>query len=192
MTLECAEILQITKICKKCGINKPISEFHQNLRNEDKKDIVCRICIRASKVAWEAKNPGSMKKARKKWEDNNRDKLNAARREYYSRPEVKEHRRAIVKKKKAEGTYKFYYIKFKYGLTRLDFENLLKSQDHKCAICFNEITWGDRKTHIDHCHTTGKIRGILCEQCNKGLGCFKDNENALRNAINYLLKSRMV
>ena len=74
----------------------------------------------------------------------------------------------------------------RYGITRDVFIDMLNSQQNKCAICESAI---DEKTsHIDHCHTTGKVRGILCEKCNKGLGQFNDNVNYLKNAINYLSK----
>ena len=82
----------------------------------------------------------------------------------------------------------------RYGLTEQSYLALLVSQGNTCAICtvplkaHNEL--GDRKfnTHIDHCHSTGKVRGILCSGCNLGIGHFKDDISKLRAAIAYLDK----
>lgn len=58
-----------------------------------------------------------------------------------------------------------------------------------CQICGNELQHYQRNgSAIDHCHTTGKVRGILCGHCNKGLGLFRDNPATLKQAIFYLRK----
>lgn len=75
----------------------------------------------------------------------------------------------------------------KFSLTRADVEKMLERQDGKCEICRKPIASIDgRGTHIDHCHATGKVRGILCRNCNVGIGYFNDNIESLRNAIEYL------
>ena len=58
------------------------------------------------------------------------------------------------------------------------------NQNNKCLICGNEQDGKDLA--IDHCHTTNKVRGLLCNSCNLGLGCFKDNLDILASAIKYL------
>lgn len=75
-----------------------------------------------------------------------------------------------------------------YGITILEYEKLLKNQKNKCAICSSKKATpkANRNFFVDHCHKTGKVRGLLCINCNKGLGHFKDNKNALKNAIKYL------
>jgi hypothetical protein len=77
--------------------------------------------------------------------------------------------------------HKTYYRFARYGVTKEWFNSKL---GNGCAICKVELT--SNKVHIDHCHSTGKVRGLLCELCNKGLGQFKDNITNLENAINYL------
>lgn len=62
----------------------------------------------------------------------------------------------------------------------------VEHQGGVCAICKTPITDVGRKLVIDHCHSTGKIRGLLCGQCNMGLGAFKDNIQNLKQAIGYL------
>jgi hypothetical protein len=74
----------------------------------------------------------------------------------------------------------------RYGITKEMFNEMLNGQSGRCAIC--EIGIDEQSSHIDHCHTTGKVRGVLCEKCNKGLGQFDDNVNYLKNAIKYLTK----
>jgi len=73
------------------------------------------------------------------------------------------------------------------GFTQEEFENKLKEQNYRCAICKTDtpssINW-----HADHCHDTKQKRGVLCQKCNMGLGLFKDNVEALERAIMYLNK----
>lgn len=68
-----------------------------------------------------------------------------------------------------------------YGITVDDYNKMYDSQEGKCKICSSELT-----LCVDHCHTTGKIRGLLCNQCNVGIGCFKDDIILLSKVINYL------
>lgn len=80
------------------------------------------------------------------------------------------------------------------GITLEYYNMLLSQQQGVCAICGNEETRVDVRTgktknlSVDHCHTTGKIRGLLCDKCNNGLGRFRDNPDFLAKAISYLLK----
>ena len=73
-----------------------------------------------------------------------------------------------------------------HGISVADYNALLESQHGRCAICKGEPSgrWG--RLDIDHCHATGVVRGLLCHECNKGLGCFRDNEGSLAEAISYL------
>ena len=57
----------------------------------------------------------------------------------------------------------------------------------KCKICGKHQSELTLSLNVDHCHITGKIRGLLCGNCNKALGLFKDNTKSLKNAINYLI-----
>jgi hypothetical protein len=72
----------------------------------------------------------------------------------------------------------------KYGLTRQDVIDLLVYYNFSCAICKEYVD--ETTLHIDHCHKTNAIRGILCGTCNVGLGMFKDDTVRLVNAIQYL------
>ena len=90
--------------------------------------------------------------------------------------------RFLGKMKKQEN----YLIK-KYGLNWAAFNELMAQQDNCCAICKKPLDEYS-KTRVDHCHTTGKVRGILCHGCNVGLGYFYDNVSSLRAAADYLEK----
>jgi len=91
----------------------------------------------------------------------------------------------VSKTNRGRQCYSCKELQLKYGITTPERNKLKESQHHKCGICNEPLT---EKPHVDHCHTTGKIRGILCQNCNIGLGSFKDNIKALNNAINYLTK----
>jgi hypothetical protein len=72
-----------------------------------------------------------------------------------------------------------------YGITKEEFLELYAKQEGKCAIC-NEVPTTERGLHIDHCHTTKRVRGLLCHGCNTGIGAMKENISVLNNAISYL------
>lgn len=78
----------------------------------------------------------------------------------------------------------------KYGVTYVEFLQLAKEQDNKCKICQNPLVFGEPRTKkaaaLDHCHATGKVRGILCNVCNTSLGGFQDSPELLRVAAKYL------
>jgi hypothetical protein len=79
-------------------------------------------------------------------------------------------------------------LRSKYNLTTDQFNEMLLNQDNKCAICRGTETNNKKNKYfnVDHCHSTGKVRGLLCDYCNVGLGRFKDDIIALQNAIEYL------
>jgi len=86
--------------------------------------------------------------------------------------------------------YQNYALNKKYNITLEDYNNMLISQNHKCAIC--GIMANDNKNlAVDHCHDTGNIRGLLCNKCNIGLGYFDDNQETLNNAIKYLNNAKL-
>ena len=88
------------------------------------------------------------------------------------------------------------FLKYRYGISVEQFNLIREKQDSRCAICKTELeikkdsTFRSKKAAVDHCHVTGKIRGLLCSSCNKGLGLFYDNEALLASAIEYLEASK--
>ena len=83
-------------------------------------------------------------------------------------------------------------LKKSFGITLKEYNAMLEKQNGKCAFCGNEERFLDRRIGkvralaVDHCHTTGKVRGLLCQSCNRALGAFADNPLALERAALYL------
>lgn len=148
------------------------------------------------KTDYEA-NPEKVEKARKKaleYYYTHREeciaKTHARRRKFRQTPEGKEQmRRERIKRKRY---HRDCILRSKYGITLEEYEELAAYQDHVCAICKKPDThmnrWGHTNNNlsIDHCHKTGKIRGLLCKRCNTSIGKFEDSPDLLRNAAKYL------
>lgn len=86
-----------------------------------------------------------------------------------------------LNKDKAKQYDRKWALKKHYGLSELDFRSMIDQQQGLCAICKQEKTMC-----VDHCHSTNKIRGLLCKSCNLGLGSFADDAERLQAAIEYL------
>lgn len=77
------------------------------------------------------------------------------------------------------------HVRRKYGLDAAALESLLNGQDWCCSICATPFA-SQKEIHIDHCHKTGRVRGVLCQGCNTGLGLFRDDRLRLTLAAKYL------
>lgn len=73
-------------------------------------------------------------------------------------------------------------LKNSYGLDREAFDDMIRNQENRCAICETEMS----RPHVDHDHKSLKVRGLLCNHCNLGLGHFFDNTQLLAKALQYL------
>jgi len=82
-------------------------------------------------------------------------------------------------------------LKRLFSISLSEYNNILVEQDFKCKICERPASDFKIRLHIDHCHKTGKIRGLLCYTCNSGLGYLKDSISLLFKAIFYLKNSRV-
>lgn len=82
------------------------------------------------------------------------------------------------------------HMKRAYGLGFKEYEEMLFNQNGVCAICSGKPPKNQHKTrlNIDHCHTTGKVRGLLCDACNRAIGLLKDSPDLLNKAIHYLAR----
>src|SRR5687768_10579045 len=87
------------------------------------------------------------------------------------RYEAKRRTDPVLRARRRETNHKGW-ISRRYGLSLLDFELILKEQCNKCAICAKEF---EGRPHVDHCHTSTKVRGLLCKHCNLALGHFEDD-----------------
>lgn len=85
-------------------------------------------------------------------------------------------------------------LKKDFGITSEDYTKMLQEQESVCAICKQtetKLDWRSKKIlplSVDHCHTTGKVRGLLCADCNRALGMFQDSAELLQNAAKYVSK----
>lgn len=80
-------------------------------------------------------------------------------------------------------------LKHCYSIDITTYETMLKAQDYSCAICGtkdNKISGRTQNFSVDHNHTTGAVRGLLCNQCNRALGMFNDSIDILEKAAKYL------
>jgi Recombination endonuclease VII len=144
-----------------CPKGHPYTKENTYLDKTSKKGKICRRC----KIC--------VRERRKIYQNNNYEKAIIAIKEY------NENNPERVKYWDKLSTLK------KHGLTLEDYNNILKKQNNKCAICKRKNPHGIDLA-IDHNHKTGKIRGLLCTNCNTALGSFKDSTKTLQNAIEYL------
>lgn len=147
-----------SKKCSRCEVDKPFTEFHKKKERKDGLTSECKAC-------------------QSKWQ-----------KEFYSDPINKQKRIDRQSTKEAKIRAREYDLKSKYGITSADYEEMLKSQDSKCKTCGTNVP-GGRSTkyfHVDHCHDSGKIRGLLCSSCNKALGLLKESISTLENLIKYI------
>jgi len=112
---------------------------------------------------WKKSNPQKVRDYDKKWHNEN----NERRKDY---PSAKR--------------WKQYQLKHLYGLSLEDFKKILEKQSGVCAVCESSLIEGS--ICVDHNHKTQKIRGLLCGNCNVGIGHFKENEKYLYSAIKYI------
>lgn len=153
---------EAARLCSKCGQEYPASSFYG--RNH-----WCRECKRVYAAKWRAENRESQLARVKAWNKANRDRSNAARRS---------RRRRYPDRAFAER------IRDKYGITVSQYNEMLAVSGGVCFICEKQM----EQPCIDHDHSTGLVRGLLCRACNNGLGNFVDDCNRLQRAIAYLQK----
>lgn len=185
------------KQCSKCDTIKEEHEFYKDSSKKDGLRPMCKECSDIGKKISLQKNPvdriksnerqrkyrdvhrEELKEKNKEYSSLNREEINAKKREWrHAHPE----QHATAQKK--------YGLKRKYGLTQEQLENLRTNQGNKCKICNKDFddTIKGRKMVVDHIHGTKIVRGLLCTNCNKMIGCFKENVTILRNAKEYLIR----
>lgn len=102
-------------------------------------------------------------------------------------PQCKSCRSAYGRATYSVGVQRDKNLRANYGISLEDFEGMLWVQDNRCAICAEVLLPpGVCGAHVDHDHASGRVRGILCHDCNLGLGRFHDDPEALRSAASYL------
>lgn len=83
-----------------------------------------------------------------------------------------------------------YRLRVQYNMTPEDYTRMLQEQGGTCAICKGPPGGHAKEHYVDHCHSTGKVRGLLCMHCNSSLGHARDNVETLQRMIDYLTVKR--
>lgn len=147
-----------TKPCRVCGKDQPISQFNKDRWTSDGLGYECKTCSRAKNRRLYAANPSAGRLRAKEWRESNQEKHRAIT------------RRCLVRRL--------------YGISVEDFDRMVVEQSGLCLICHRNPY--PKKLHVDHDHSSGKVRGLLCGHCNSLLGMAKDNTSILASAIAYL------
>lgn len=146
------------KHCLKCKTEKPLAEFHVDRSRKDGRQPWCKGCHSIWRAASRAANP---------------ERQRANSRRHY-----------LANKERHQANGRAAHLLRKYRLTVKEYDATLSSQGGVCAICKKPP--GDRRFPVDHCHSSGVVRGILCDRCNRLIGQAGDDPEILRNAAVYL------
>jgi len=185
--------------CSKCHKLKNKSEFYKEskygfqyqckncMRKTYKKN---RVKIIAKLKEWRLKHPRLQKKRQQTSYKRNKAKILANQKIYSNKPSIKIRKQCYDKMYKQKHTKKHQkqnrssYLVRKYNMTLEDYNKLYQKQRGKCIICGR---W-QPKLYVDHDHTTGKVRALLCNECNVGIGCLQDSSKICSKAVKYLKK----
>lgn len=148
------------KRCKYCGESKPETEFRYS---RGRSTLRCKVC----RLAYKRELYQRSDRYRKN------DNARAEKRRVSLHPSGLTYGRVDELRKKFKLTPESYFA-------------LRATQDGRCAICHDPLLDSPRGAHVDHCHDSMAVRGILCVGCNTGLGGFRDDPARLKAAIRYL------
>lgn len=147
---------------------KKILSDEQELERLKRKRFLSNEAVKRYKLRFPERARASQRKTEIKWREKNKDLI----------------------KERYHAKYRDVNINWKlqkrYGITIDDYNEMFSNQKGCCKICERHQSMLSKKLRVDHCHATGKVRGLLCDACNVSLGLFKENINTLKNAINYL------
>lgn len=162
------------KTCSKCGETKDESDYHKHCQSKDGLRPDCKACCAAAGKAYRQRNAETIRRSNRRYVEANKETIKVKRAVYYRNNRHKKREYELLKR---------------YGVSNEQFEVMERSQKGVCAIC-GEVRKDrlGRGLAVDHNHNTGKIRGLLCGQCNQGLGRFKDDPNLVLSAYNYLIQ----
>jgi Recombination endonuclease VII len=156
------------KTCRDCGATKPLDDFYVNKGCRDGRRPECKACNLAARAKKYRSDPRPAIERAQRWQRENPERHRATQREY------------VASGRKSASSRKSH-LKRKYGLTLEAFDQMLASQGGGCAICGRPDA-----DNVDHDHETGRVRGILCWNCNIAVGQFEDSVDRVVMAAGYL------
>ena len=178
--------------CKDCDETKPVDMFF--LASNSKPMKHCKECHRERVRLWRIANPERTKASSRRSYEKRGEEARTYALEYRNRPGFRANRdawefanadkRRAYQKVYRDGAGRWKLIERKYGLTREAYEAMEASQNGCCAICL--LSLAEVRIHIDHCHTTNVVRGLLCSKCNQALGLLQESADNASRARAYL------
>jgi hypothetical protein len=176
------------KSCSVCKTAKPLADFWKDSSKADGLCRECKVCKHAYNEKYRLANLVKHNERGRKWNAANRASVAKRLREWRKANPEKSKASKLRHKLKDPERYKQQLrkqsLKKSFGISVEEYDSMFKSQGGVCKIC-NSLN-GKRRLNVDHCHSTGKIRGLLCGNCNLGLGNFKDSPMVLAAAMAYL------
>lgn len=156
----------------------PLDAFGTDSRVKDGRKGKCRPCEAAAVAEWRAANKERYTVVHRTWREANRERVRETNRRW-TRSNPEEQARRTREK----------HLRNKYGITGDDYARMLREQNDGCAACGYVPPQGAPLLHIDHCHASGAVRGLLCQPCNTTLGLVRDDPDRLRSLARYLESS---
>lgn len=152
-------------------------EWQQKIRDADPE------AERERQRAWYAANRERVCAKKRAWREANKEKVQERQRNYYAknRESILARRDPIAERDR--------HLRRTFGITLDEYKQMLAAQGGDCFICRSSDPVSANFA-VDHDHATGEIRGLLCDLCNKGLGHFRDSEESLIRALEYLRRHR--
>ncbi len=175
------------KRCPKCGKTKAVGDFARNRATADGRQTWCKACHLPLQRKWNKDNKERRLELGRRWFNENRDRALAQRRSRYAdtRTASNERRRQWERRNKDKvAVFNRRKNIARYGLTEETYTAIVDAQGGVCAVCKRAPK--TKRLHIDHCHAGGGVRGLLCGNCNIGIGNLKDSPALLRAAATYL------
>ena len=168
-----------TKLCPKCGLDKPLSEYHKSRNSKTGHTNKCKSCCKEYNIL----NASVIKAGQKRWKNKNKEELNA----YHKNWRVRNPAYGRLSYHKHKENHAASTRLRKYNISKEEYDSLLVGQEGKCKICDRHYSEFRKRLAVDHDHDTGEFRGLLCAACNTGIGLLKESVEILRAAEKYLL-----
>jgi hypothetical protein len=183
-----------TKLCTVCKIEKPISEFHKCKNKRFGVSHQCKECEKIYKQSYHLKHKKEILLFQKEYRETHKEEIKIKSKQHYrdNKLEIREYQLKYRNKPDFKQEDKNRKLKKFFGITLEQYNKMLEEQNGVCAVCGNNEVAFDKRTNknrslsVDHNHKTGKIRGLLCSNCNHILGKAKDNIIILQKLIEYL------